>query len=240
MAPTKCRRGSSTAGSRRAFASYRKRRREVVSRSRASCHSAILATPIQHISSSDPGQVRTADLRFRKPPLYPAELRDRERAGPRGLARSACCTRRDTKTGTGCGPTQTRLGRRGAGVNGGRRGTVELRRRAGTDPKAFGQHGMETNAEQSIEGAASRDRARSGSAGGTDQEQGSEGRRRKGEGAEAGLGWNRQILRQIRGGGGELGPSADSRTGRSSVACDATGWDRCSKGPLGQPIEGPS
>ena len=31
----------------------------------------------------DPGKTRTSDLRFRKPSLYPAELRDREPAGSR-------------------------------------------------------------------------------------------------------------------------------------------------------------
>ena len=29
--------------------------------------------------NGDPGMTRTCDLRFRKPPLYPAELRDRVR-----------------------------------------------------------------------------------------------------------------------------------------------------------------
>ena len=32
----------------------------------------------------DPGMTRTCDLRFRKPSLYPAELRDRSPAGGRG------------------------------------------------------------------------------------------------------------------------------------------------------------
>jgi hypothetical protein len=32
---------------------------------------------ILNLWSGDPGMTRTSDLRFRKPPLYPAELRDR-------------------------------------------------------------------------------------------------------------------------------------------------------------------
>jgi hypothetical protein len=35
-------------------------------------------TDRQAALSGDPGMTRTSDLRFRKPPLYPAELRDRE------------------------------------------------------------------------------------------------------------------------------------------------------------------
>ena len=36
----------------------------------------------------DPGMTRTSDLRFRKPPLYPAELRDREPAHSRAATGS--------------------------------------------------------------------------------------------------------------------------------------------------------
>jgi hypothetical protein len=38
--------------------------------------------------AGDPGMTRTCDLRFRKPPLYPAELRDR--AHRRGKRRRTC------------------------------------------------------------------------------------------------------------------------------------------------------
>src|SRR3954447_10595945 len=38
--------------------------------------------------SGDPGMTRTCDLRFRKPSLYPAELRDREPADEGGIADS--------------------------------------------------------------------------------------------------------------------------------------------------------
>src|SRR3954454_20262331 len=38
--------------------------------------------------TGDPGKTRTSDLRFRKPPLYPAELRDRRAPTSAGLARS--------------------------------------------------------------------------------------------------------------------------------------------------------
>jgi len=44
--------------------------------------------------NGDPGMTRTCDLRFRKPPLYPAELRDREAASyqsGRALASRANC-----------------------------------------------------------------------------------------------------------------------------------------------------
>src|SRR3982074_1422876 len=41
------------------------------------------------MSVGDPGMTRTCDLRFRKPSLYPAELRDRSPArGAKGLAAS--------------------------------------------------------------------------------------------------------------------------------------------------------
>src|SRR3954447_16996109 len=36
--------------------------------------------------NGDPGKTRTSDLRFRKPPLYPAELRDRRPSTNAGLA----------------------------------------------------------------------------------------------------------------------------------------------------------
>src|ERR1700724_282928 len=36
----------------------------------------------------DPGMTRTCDLRFRKPSLYPAELRDREPGRSTGIANS--------------------------------------------------------------------------------------------------------------------------------------------------------
>src|SRR5260370_37546534 len=39
---------------------------------------------LQDMASGDPGMTRTCDLRFRKPPLYPAELRDRRPAKVRG------------------------------------------------------------------------------------------------------------------------------------------------------------
>ena len=37
-------------------------------------------TALQGLFAGDPGMTRTCDLRFRKPSLYPAELRDREPA----------------------------------------------------------------------------------------------------------------------------------------------------------------
>src|SRR3954462_8919863 len=37
-------------------------------------------------ANGDPGMTRTCDLRFRKPSLYPAELRDREPAHDAGMA----------------------------------------------------------------------------------------------------------------------------------------------------------
>src|SRR5579863_3218353 len=41
---------------------------------------------LTHWKSGDPGMTRTCDLRFRKPSLYPAELRDRSPGfGKRGL-----------------------------------------------------------------------------------------------------------------------------------------------------------
>src|SRR5581483_740489 len=53
-------------------------------------------------SSADPGGTRTHDLRFRKPPLYPAELRDRSfggkdttRSGLRRILRSGRDAARD-------------------------------------------------------------------------------------------------------------------------------------------------
>ena len=39
-------------------------------------------------NDGDPGMTRTSDLRFRKPPLYPAELRDREPAHSRAATGS--------------------------------------------------------------------------------------------------------------------------------------------------------
>src|SRR5258708_34173417 len=62
-------------------------------------------------SGGDPGMTRTCDLRFRKPSLYPAELRDRRPAGGGCLAvkyqsarliarrRSGLCRRRKTYRG---------------------------------------------------------------------------------------------------------------------------------------------
>ena len=48
--------------------------------------SAMTDASLGHVGTYvDPGAIRTRDLRFRKPLLYPAELRDR-RAGPRGTA----------------------------------------------------------------------------------------------------------------------------------------------------------
>ena len=41
---------------------------------------------ISNEMNGDPGMTRTCDLRFRKPSLYPAELRDREPANRAGIA----------------------------------------------------------------------------------------------------------------------------------------------------------
>jgi hypothetical protein len=40
---------------------------------------ASMASDSEYFWTSDPGAIRTRDLRFRKPPLYPTELRGRKR-----------------------------------------------------------------------------------------------------------------------------------------------------------------
>ena len=48
----------------------------------------VKAWAFEGLGVGDPGMTRTCDLRFRKPSLYPAELRDRRPAGRRGRLKS--------------------------------------------------------------------------------------------------------------------------------------------------------